>query len=280
MKELNIGLPSCYQAVYKSHESDNLIITFTPTNGFFLYNNDLNAHKICISTNQPNYYIFNPGNACNKLSKYIEKLDVKKILLIGSSKAGLASILWGELIKRNINKSTKIFVLSFSPQTLLYPFNKRLYFPSYKAFINLISKSDSIKKCAENYGDLNNVLEESKLKGIVIYPKDNYCDRLEATRIKAKGIILYGLQYPLHGSFLPFMSQTRDSKQLSKMVNKIYQNSLKDMDLNATIPKSADELLNIISSINVPTIEQLCKNIFYKLDLGEDISVETIFIKN
>ena len=35
MKEIEVGQPSCYKFIYKSHESENLVITFTPTKGFF-----------------------------------------------------------------------------------------------------------------------------------------------------------------------------------------------------------------------------------------------------
>ena len=189
MKKLDIGLAECYTSVYNAHNSKNLVITFTPTNGFFLYHNDLNAHKICISTRQPNYYIFNPGSMCKKLASYIKTLDVANIILIGSSKAGLASLLWGELISRNLSKKYNIFVLSFSPQTLLYPFNNRLYFPSYKILTNLINLNEGIRKCAENYGDINHVLSDSELKGMIIYPRLNPCDKAEAERVTEKMIV-------------------------------------------------------------------------------------------
>lgn len=35
MKKLDIGLAECYTSVYNAHNSKNLVITFTPTNGFF-----------------------------------------------------------------------------------------------------------------------------------------------------------------------------------------------------------------------------------------------------
>lgn len=271
MQELNIGLPTCYKSVYKAHHSNNLVITFTPTNGFFLYHNDLNAHKICITTNQPNYYIFNPGSTCKKLANYIKGLDITNIILIGSSKAGLASLLWGEYIYRNLSDSYNVFVLSFSPQTLLYPFNERLYFPSYKVLTRMIQSNDAMRKCAENYGDINKVLANSELKGMIIYPRLNPCDKAEAERVTAKNIKLIGLDYPLHGSFLPFMKQAKIPAKLQEMVNKIYSNSKNDEDMTATIPESEDELLTIISSINVPTIEELCQAIFFKMNSGKEI---------
>ena len=279
MQELQINLPSCYKAVYKAHDSKNLVITFTPTNGFFLYHNDLNAHKICLASTQPNYYIFNPGSACKKLAKYISDLGVENIILIGSSKAGLASLLWGELLSRSLSRVSRslpreynVFVLSFSPQTLLYPFNDRLYFPSYDVLKSYINKNEGMKKCAINYGDINNVLGDSSLNGMVIYPKLNSCDKAEAERVSAKNIQLIGLDYPLHGSFIPFMSQAKDPIKLKSMISKIYNNAKKDKDIEATIPSSEEELLEIVKTIQVPTIEELCKAIFFKMSYQKEIT--------
>lgn len=271
MQELDIELPNCYKVVYKPHYSKNLVITFTPAKGYFLYNDSLNAHKLCITSNKPNYYIFNPGNACKNLAEYIKRLDINNIILIGSSKAGLASLLWGELISRNLPSDINIYTLSFSPQTLLYPFNESLYFPSYKILMNSIQSDRGMMKCAENYGDINKVIVDSNLKGMIVYPRLNPCDKAEAERVTAKNIKLIGLDYPLHGSFLPFMNQAKDPIKLREMIKKIYSNSKSDEDITATIPDSEEELLKIVSSIKVPTIEELCQAIFFKMNFGKEI---------
>lgn len=271
MNELKLGQPECYNFYYKPYSTKNLVITFTPAQGYFLYHNDLNAHKICISLNIPNYYIFNPGNACKVLASYIKTLDIENIIIIGSSKAGFASLLWGELISRNLSTSYNVFVLSFSPQTLLYPFNERLYFPSYSILKGLINRDKSMEKCAKYYGDINNFISKSELKGMIIYPRLNPCDKAEAERVKAKNIKLIGLDYPLHGSFLPFMKQVKEPIKLQEMVKKIYSNSKSDKDITATIPESEQKLLEIISSIKVPTIEELCQAIFFKMNHNEEV---------
>ena len=128
-----------------------------------------------------------------------------------------------------------------------------------------------MKKCAQNYGDINKVLVDSSLQGMIIYPKQNPCDKEEAERVKAKNIELKGLEYPLHGSFLPFMSQAKDSKKLKEMVSKIYRNAKEDQDITATVPESEEELFNIISSIEVPTIEDLCEAIFFKMQYKDKV---------
>ena len=196
---------------------------------------------------------------------------MENIIIIGSSKAGFASLLWGELIYRILADSHKIFVLSFSPQTLLYPFNERLYFPSYNTLMNLINSNEGTKRCAESYGDINKVLAETELKGMIVYPNLNPCDKTEAERVTAKNIKLIGLDYPLHGSFLPFMKQVKEPIKLQEMVKKIYLNAKNDLDITATIPESEEKLLELLSAINVPTIEELCQAIFFNMNSKDEL---------
>lgn len=264
MNEIQIGQPACYKMVYDDVGSHNLVITFTPTNGYFLYHNDLQANKLCIATTLPNYYIYNAGAACKRIIGFLQDKHIENIICIGSSKAGLASILWAELLRRNI-KNTKVFTLSFSPQTQLYPFNERLYFPSYKLMWKAIQNDKGLEACAINYGDLNQVLTGSNLQGLVIYPKGNECDRLESERLVAQNLKLIPIDYPLHGSFLPFMPQAKNVDKLKAMVEKIYVNAKKDEDIDATIPSSMEELLSIVQSVNAPTIDELVRAIFFQM---------------
>lgn len=270
MNNIQIGQPACYDMVYQDNASENLVITFTPTSGYFLYHNDLHANKLCISTNKPNYYIYNAGAACNKIVDFLQGKSIKNIICIGSSKAGLASILWAELLRRKLPKTTEVFALSFSPQTLLYPFNKELYFPSYQILWKSIMQDKGMENCAINYGDLNQVLKDSDLKGLVVYPKQNPCDRNEAERLTAKNIKLKAIDFPLHGSFLPFMPQAKDDEKLLAMVEKLYNNAQKDEDTKATIPASKEELYQLVKSIQAPTIDELVRAIFFDMKAKQE----------
>lgn len=270
MNNIQIGQPTCYEMVYQDNTSENLVITFTPTSGYFLYHNDLQANKLCIATTKPNYYIYNAGSACNKIADFLQGKHIKNIICIGSSKAGLASILWAELLKRKMPNTIQIFALSFSPQTLLYPFNDGLYFPSYQILWKSIMQDKGMENCAINYGDLNQVLKDSDLRGLVIYPKQNPCDKNEAERLTTKNIKLKGIDFPLHGSFLPFMPQAKDDEKLLAMVEKLYNNAQKDEDTKATIPASKEKLYQLVKSIQAPTIDELVQAIFFDMSFKNE----------
>ena len=264
MNELQIGQPSCYNMVYRDVGSHDLVITFTPTNGYFLYHNDLNANKLCITTTSPNYYVYNAGSACNKIVDFLRNKDIRNIICVGSSKAGLASILWAHLISQKV-KNSKVFALSFSPQTQLYPFNENLYFPSYELMWKTARKNAGLEKCIINYGNLAQILQGSDLQGLLIYPKGNDCDRIEAERLANTQLKLIPIDYPLHGSFLPFMPQAKDEQKLMSMVEKIYENAKKDADIYATIPASKEELYELVQSVKAPTIDELIRAIFFEM---------------
>ncbi|QIW15220.1 hypothetical protein A4G20_02110 [Pasteurellaceae bacterium RH1A] len=273
MQELDIGLPKCYKAAYYDIGSKNLLITFTPSNGFFLYHSKISANKLCIASTTPNYYIFNPGSACKKIIDFIKDKAIENIICLGSSKAGLASILWGQILYEKLKNTHNVFVLSFSPQSKLYPFNENLYFPSYKQMWKTAQVDNDLNKCLINYGDVNLVLKDSDIPGMIIYPEHNMTDKLEAERIVAKNIRLIPLKnYPLHGSFLPFMPQAQDNVKLKSMVKKLYENALKDDDVKATLPSSEYEILKLIKLINAPNIENLIDAIFFKIGNEEHLN--------
>ncbi|HGO5855241.1 TPA: hypothetical protein ACK3JH_002163 [Mannheimia haemolytica] len=267
IEELNELSENCYEFAFFDDYSENLIITFSPTSSFFLYNRQMNAKKLCIISNQPNYYLLNPGSTCKLIAKFIQTIKVKNIILLGSSKAGFASILWADLLKRVLNnKKINIFSLAFSPQTKLYPCNKNLGFPSYKKFFLSLESDYKLKKCAETYGNLAEVLKESALEGLIIYPSEHYTDREEALRLENTHIVLKSISSPIHGTIFPFMSDVTRQENAEKLVNKLYQNADNDSDLKSTLPNNPENLVSIITKIRTPSLEELCRSIFLYME--------------
>lgn len=274
LKELNDTSENCYEFAFFDDCSENLIITFSPTSSFFLYNREMNAKKLCVISNQPNYYLLNPGSTCKLVAKFIQNIKVKNVLLLGSSKAGFASILWADLLKRVLsNKNINIFALAFSPQTQLYPFNDNLGFPSYKKFFMSLERDTKMKKCAENYGNLPEFLKESTLEGLIIYPSEHYTDREEALKLENTKISLKSIPSPIHGTIFPFMSDVTRKENAEKLVTKLYQNAQKDADLKSTLPHNPESLVSIITKIHTPSLEELCKSLFLYMENKKSYSI-------
>lgn len=274
IEDLKKDIESCYDIEFIDHNSDNLVITFTPASAFFLYKHDLSAKKLCVSSKVPNYYLYNPGSMTKKFSKFILAKSIKHVIVIGSSKAGFAGLLWGKLLNDLLKpKGVKVFILAFSPQTQLYPLNDGLGFPSYQKFYQSLKSNRGLEKYAELYGDLAELFRGSDAEGLLIYPEHNICDRTEALKLDCTNIKLISIDSPLHGTIFPFMLNTDNDKDVWNMVDKLYSRIDQDLDLKNTLPDSPRELFNIISAIKTPSIEQLCASIFTLLEHRNNIAV-------
>lgn len=272
--ELKKEIEDCYDIAFIDHHSDNLVITFTPASAFFLYKHDLSAKKLCVSSRIPNYYLYNPGSMCKKFAKFLLAQKVKNIIVIGSSKAGFAGLLWGKLLDDILKpKDINVFILTFSPQTQLYPFNENLGFPSYQKFYQSFKNDNGLEKCAKLYGNLVEIFQDSDVEGLLIYPEHNICDKTEALKLAGSNIKLVSIDSPLHGTIFPFMLNTDNEKEVWNMVDKLYSKIEQDIDLKNTLPESPQSLFNIISAIKTPSLERLCSSIFTLLERKSEIKI-------
>lgn len=274
IEDLKSSISECYNIEFIDHHSDNLIITFTPTSSFFLSRNDLASKKLCVSTNKPNYYLYNPGYTCKKFAQFIIIQRIKRVIVIGSSKAGFAGLLWGKLLHDILKpRNIPVFILAFSPQTQLYPFNDVLGFPSYGKLLSAIKEDKDLEKCAKTYGNLEIIFHGSDAQGLLIYPKHNFCDRTEALKLAGTGIKLISIDSPIHGTIFPFMINTDNEQEVHKMVNKLYSRIDQDTDLKNTLPDDPKKLAEIISSIKAPSLKELCSAIFLLLGNKTELNI-------
>ncbi|WGE63018.1 hypothetical protein NYR75_09735 [Actinobacillus equuli subsp. haemolyticus] len=267
VENLKSTLSKCYQFEYIDNNSDNLLISFTPNSKYFLYHSNINSNRLCLATKSINYYLYNPASNAKKLSQFIVKSGIKNVIIIGTSKAGFASLLWGSLIQDYLKKYSEIniFILSFSPQIKLYPYNETLYFPSYKAFLSTLENDEGLRKCCELYGDVSKYLIKSQVSGMIIYPENNKCDKLEAYRTKGSNIILTSIPSPLHDTIFPFVMDITSTEKVKALVDKIYINSQNGPDLEETLPKEKEDLYKILMSIKTPSLTKLCDALFFQM---------------
>ncbi len=104
-------------------------------------------------------------------------------------------------------------------------------------------------------------MQELQVLPVQLISNEHY--KIEAERLANTQLKLIPIDYPLHGSFLPFMPQAKDEQKLMSMVEKIYENAKKDADIYATIPASKEELYELVQSVKAPTIDELIRAIFF-----------------
>lgn len=106
-------------------------------------------------------------------------------------------------------------------------------------------------------------MQELQVLPVQLISNEHY--KIEAERLANTQLKLIPIDYPLHGSFLPFMPQAKDEQKLMSMVEKIYENAKKDADIYATIPASKEELYELVQSVKAPTIDELIRAIFFEM---------------
>lgn len=118
-------------------------------------------------------------------------------------------------------------------------------------------------------------MQELQVLPVQLISNEHY--KIEAERLANTQLKLIPIDYPLHGSFLPFMPQAKDEQKLMSMVEKIYENAKKDADIYATIPASKEELYELVQSVKAPTIDELICAIFFEMSqLPELINYQSV----
>jgi hypothetical protein len=203
---------------YEDNKSDILIITFAgfgskdskPT---FIFNNFLREYKIdklFIRDLKCRYYLLGLGKHSNDIITTVEFIKsiyshkkYNKIIVIGCSSGGYASILYGNLLQ--VNK-----IIAFSPQTIINENKKILGDNRFENTCNDIIKK--IDKDYKKYLDLNNI--DTNIDTEIHYAKYNKEDKIQAENLKNNKIKLYS--YNTNNHLLAI--ELRNNGELKKII--------------------------------------------------------------
>jgi len=180
---------------YENNNSDKLIITFAgfgsknskPT---FIFNNFLkqyNVDKLYLRDISCRYYLFGLGKHSDNINNTYEFIKniysnkkYNKIIVLGCSSGGYASILYGNMLK--VDR-----IIVFSPQTIINENKKVLGDNRFDNTCNYII--NNIDEKYKKYLDLNNI--DLNIYTEIHYAEHNKEDRIQALNLKKDKIILY-----------------------------------------------------------------------------------------
>lgn len=91
-----------YQLVFKEN-IDELFISLS-IGGSFQKSLIKEFSVLSIKDKSNSYLLYNAGNLCQKIAKFILKSKIKKVVLFGSNDAGYATIIWAHLLCRFLHK--------------------------------------------------------------------------------------------------------------------------------------------------------------------------------
>ncbi|MFQ1817487.1 hypothetical protein ACK37D_04715 [Aeromonas veronii] len=235
--------------------SKELIVIFSPTAKFNLYNHKFNKNALFLADRKLNYYMLNPGRQTKLIRDFVLSSGFSSVVFLGSSKGATGALLWSSIFSSSIDGScVKVSCFAFSPQTLLYPYNENIIFPSYKKMYDSLDSNQSLKTCLIQYGNIPKIVESSKAFTVVVYSSGHIVDKNEAERIFGERIVHVRIPLSFHGSITPFIIDRKDPDAVKKISKKLFVNAVKDEDLRATLPATTSELCNILDGLHFSSL--------------------------
>lgn len=251
------GLHKYYSAEFRDHQSDHLVIIFSPNSKFAMYNIDFGTSTLFFSDRKLFYYLYNPASQINLLHNFIVACGFTTVTMVGSSKGGAGVLLWSSILSNRCEDAYKVICYSFSPQTKLYPKSKKIKYPSYVGVLKSAETDEGRRKNLQKYGDIKPYVAASKAQTTVIYSRGYEVDRHEAIYLEDTGVTMVDLPLTFHGSITPYLVDKSNPDHLRSIVKKMFRNGAKDADLASTLPDNEDDLFEILDAVSVPYIVDL-----------------------
>lgn len=258
-EKLQMSLHKNYAAEFRFREgSKKLIIVFSPTAKFNLWKYELHENILFLADKKLNYYMLNPGRQTKLIYNFVVSTGFSSVVFLGSSKGGTGALLWSSLFSK-VSGGSNIATscLAFSPQTLIYPYNDHIKFPSYQGMFSTLNNNESLKICLSQYGELQKFVDGNKVITVIIYSSNYSVDKKEAERISGKNVIHISIPLSFHGAITPFLIDRNDLNSIRKISSKLFINSVNDEDLKASLPSDSDELFDMLDSIRVTSLNKL-----------------------
>ncbi|MBO9116804.1 MAG: hypothetical protein J7E09_20645 [Escherichia coli] len=240
---------------------DRLLIVCSHKQNFAFYKYPFKQNTLFISDKQDTYFTLYAGRLMDYIKEVIVDNGVKDVVFLGCSKGGFGAMLLASLCAKYCpNKNVRF--ISFSPQTIIYPFNSNLYFPSYKTLMTRAQTDENIRICLERYGNVTKLLGLSNLSGEIHYSEFNEPDNIEQHRVSSCNVRKYPYPFSFHGTISAFAVEDNSIDKIRTMVTSIYKNSQREVDLGASLPKEPEELVNQICRVKVSSLQKIVSDNF------------------
>lgn len=242
-----------YEYYFKdcSQKKEALIVTFSPGAGFAYYKKDFKHDTLYIRSKGDSYYTMQAGRLADNIKAFFVSGGYEKILFIGSSKGGFASLLYGALLARRV-PNAKVVSVAFSPQTRIFPYNEKLTFPSYQRLyksVNSGALSNMALSCLKKYGDVTSMLKQKNLFCDVYYPEFLERDVREACRLVGYNIRKNPIPIKIHSVGLLCSLDNKNRSSVEKLCERLYSKRKTELDLMHTLPEVKQKLIDAIMSI-------------------------------
>lgn len=233
--------------------SDDLIVVCSPSKKMAYWRSEFHTSVLFIAEQRATYYTQEATMTADLIKSVAEDVGARRVLLMGPSKGGFASLMLAKLLTAT-DKTREYSVLAFSPQTVLFPENPNLPFPSYKQLMSLSRSDPSVCQSVQKYGDASDL---QNIRVVVVYGSRNKGDYREAKALSGSRLSLVSLPIAAHSSVLPFICDTTIKKDVAEVVGRLFAASKDQQDLTLLPRKQA--LVSELSMLpKMPTLPEVC----------------------
>lgn len=223
----------------------DLIVSISSGHGFAFHRMPFDAPVIFIEDKHNLYYMRRFKALCSGLNSLIAANGFDRVLFVGISKAGWASLALAHFLASR-DPGREYRCLAFSPQTRIWPRSSPLPFPSYRSLIERSKARKGLRLALEKYGHL----PELTLRNLIVnvyYGALNRADADEAQMLSGSSVALFPLLTSSHLSHLSFVFDASNRGVAYKLVNAAMNRGHVDGDttLHGDSERFVDELVKI-----------------------------------
>lgn len=258
-----------YRLKLVDRNTDTLLVILSPHKNFVLEKYDFKYSCLYVADTKISYYCHHPQRQAEFIKEFVVNKGYKKVMFLGSSKAGAGSLLWSALLK-GLNDKLDVYCLAFSPQTLLYPENDNIkQLPTYLNLLKRRELSKAHQVNLEHFGNIVDLVNQHRPKTWLVYSSRCDMDRVEAQRFsESPWVKLIPIPFDFHGSLLAYVVDKNNDKQLQSLADKMALDAAQDIDLKTSFPAKQKTFIDQFKGIDVPNLHE-----FIDEFLEEDLKV-------
>lgn len=220
-----------YIAVLRDRQiGDMLVVNLSWDIRLTLRTFDFGAPTLDIADAQLCYYLAGFADLLDGLEAIAKANGLRHLCLFGSSKGGFAALALSRRLAERLPHCA-VSALSFSPQTRLWPRQKKLTFPSYR---NMLVRAESdlpLDAALRRDGDQTIETSLPNLRQRIIYGTGQPRDVQHATGLNGGSVSLHPLPVSFHASVIVTLCATAGPDKTVSLVAALFRDAAIDPDM-------------------------------------------------
>jgi pimeloyl-ACP methyl ester carboxylesterase len=191
---------------------------------------DFGCATIDIADPQLSYYLAGRDDLIDGLAALIDANDIRRICLVGSSKGGFGALMLSRRLAERFPKRA-LSAIAFSPQTRLWPADRKLTLPSYRAMIERAKTDAPLAESLRIDGDQTVDASLPNLRQLVIFGTGHSRDVRHAGALTGSSVTLRPIAVSFHAALLATLVASAGPAKTRVLVAALVRNGLSNADM-------------------------------------------------